>query len=100
MLIKEQITKSKKNPMWIIVIFVVFSILSLIFELKSDHSQETAKLVLKIASKVEEANRRRDQNIYWAFTTNFKVSSNCKQDIYFPFENSVSKTTKFYSSKV
>jgi hypothetical protein len=87
MLFKGQITQRKKKPIWIIVILLVFFTLCLVFELKSDNSQETAKLMLRIASKVEEVNRRRDQNVFHATSKNLSVSRNCKQDIFFPIEN-------------
>ena len=87
MLFKGQITQRKKKPIWIIVILLVFFTLCLVFELKSNKSQETAKLMLRIASNVEQVNRRRDQNINHAHAKNFNVSRNCKQDIFFPIGN-------------
>lgn len=84
MLLKGQIPQQQKKHLLIIVILMVFFTLCMIFQLKSNNSQETAKLMLRMASNVEEINRRRDQKIFNAYTKNFSVSRKCRQDIDIP----------------
>jgi|GEM_PF-1347796 len=84
MLFKGQFIQRKKKPIWIIVILVVFFMLSMIFELKSNNTKETAKLMLCVASNVEQITRRRAFKLVQPNGKNFKVSNCCNQGIYFP----------------
>ena len=95
-----KIIQKKKKPILIFVIIVVFSSLCLVLEFESNNTQEAAKCVLKIASKIEEFNRKKGVNIFRSYGRNLKVSHNHNQGVFIPFDYSNSKTTTIHYSEV
>lgn len=100
MLFKGEIIQKRKKTILIIVILIVFSALCLVLKFESNNSQEVAKYILKIASKVEEFNRKKGINIFRSYGRNLKVSNNHNQGVFVPFDYSNSETTTIHYSEV